>query len=275
MTAYSAAIYYLYEFVGLKEIDIPLAISTILGFAISIVLGFRTNSAYDRWWEARKVWGEIANQTTNLTRQLIGFADLGNVEVRMVVHYLIYWSYALKNSLRGDKNSVGLEAYLPEDELIHFQNEVNQADQLLSKIEQNLKDLNQKNIIDSYQLVALDATIKELNQARYRCEGIKNTVFPIQYRVFTNMAIFIFLVMLPYGMLQSTGIFVIPISIVVMMFFVFLERIAHYLQNPFRNKDSDIPMSSICRNIEISLLSMINVEKLPDRIIPDSRGVLK
>jgi len=80
--------------------------------------------------------------------------------------------------------------------------------------------------------------------------------------------------MLPYGMLYSTGPLVILISTVVVFFFLMIETIAHFLQNPFRNQASDIPMSSLSRTIEINLLQMIRSEKLPDPLKPDKRGVL-
>jgi len=271
---YTGSIYYAYEHMDVDEIDIPLSISTVLGFAISLLLGFRTNAAYDRWWEARKVWGAIVNDSRTLMRQLMGYADLHEEESRSMANLIIGWTYALKAVLRNQDPIEAIEAFASQDDIKQLQNQNNIPNGLLNLIELRLKQLKNQNSIDVYQMVSLNDTLERLCDSMGKCERIKNTVFPIQYRVFTNAAIVIFMIMLPFGMLESTGIFVIPISAAVMFFFLFMELIAHYLQNPFRNKDSDTPMSAICRTIEINLLQMVGDQKVPEPIEVDRRGVL-
>ena len=137
-----------------------------------------------------------------------------------------------------------------------------------------LSKLHQQDLINTYQFVAMDETLKRLCDEMGKCERIKNTVFPVQYSIYTRHGIILFILMLPFGMLESTGPFVILISFLVTFFFAMIEAIAHYLKDPFENKGSDIPMTALCNTIEINILQMIGASELPAKIIPDSKGVL-
>jgi len=123
-------------------------------------------------------------------------------------------------------------------------------------------------------MVSLDHTLKNLCDHMGKAERIKNTVFPTQYRSYTHRGLIIFTIMLPYGMLFSTGPFTILICILVSFFFFMLENIAYFLQDPFKNRESDIPMSALCRTIEINLKELVEDDNIPELLKPDSRGVL-
>lgn len=274
MIIYSGSIYYAYEHMGMEYIDLPLSISTVLGFAVSLLVGFRTNSAYDRWWEGRKIWGAIVNDSRSFMRQFISFADVNEEEKRSIANLIIGWCYALKSTLREQDPIKAIGPYIPEDKMMLLCKHKNVPNGLLTLIGEKLKDMRGQDAIDTFQYISLNDTLNRMCDSMGKCERIKKTVFPIEYRLFTKTAIFIFMLMLPFGMLKSTGIFVILISTVVLFFFLFMERIAHYMQNPFRNKPSDTPMSAICRTIEINLLQMIGVENVPDPIKPDKKGIL-
>ena len=98
---YTTLIYRLFDYRGITSLDIPMSISTVLGFAVSLLLGFRTGEAYDRWWEARKIWGAIVNDSRTLTRQLIGYVDEKNqLIIKEISFATIAFNGALKNSLR-------------------------------------------------------------------------------------------------------------------------------------------------------------------------------
>ena len=107
-----------------------------------------------------------------------------------------------------------------------------------------------------------------------KAERIKNTVFPTQYRTYTHIGLIFFMLMLPFGMLLSTGPFVILICFLVSLFFFMLEAIAIYLQDPFQNRPSDIPMTALCRTIEINLLELVEASQIPESLKPDARGIL-
>ena len=137
-----------------------------------------------------------------------------------------------------------------------------------------LSQIRAKGKIDEYQFVSVDATLKRLCDSMGMCERINNTVFPVQYRTYARMGIWIFTLMLPYGMLYSTGPFMIIICFFAALFFMMIDNIANYLQDPFMNRPSDTPMTALSRTIEINLMQMISEENIPSPIKPDENGVL-
>ena len=153
-------------------------------------------------------------------------------------------------------------------------NQNNKPNEILKMMSVLLSKLRNTEKIDSFQMVALDQSIKHLCDHMGKAERINNTVFPTQYRSYTHTGLIIFTFMLPYGMLFSTGPFVILICILVSFFFFMIENIAFFLQDPFMNRDSDIPMNALCRTIEINLLELIESENVPAALHPDKRGVL-
>ncbi len=273
---YVSAVYYFYEYLGYENIDIKMSIATVLGFAVALLLGFRTSSAYDRWWEARKIWGGIVNDSRTLVRQVISFTGGEEIipEAKQLADYQIAWCNALKNSLRNLDPLEGLDSFLNADELEYIKSKNNKPNEILKFMNALLAKLKGEGKIDSYQMVALDQTIKHLCDHMGKAERIKNTVFPTQYRSYTHRGLIIFTVMLPYGMLFSTGPFVILICVLVSFFFHMLENIAYFLQDPFMNRDSDIPMSALCRTIEINLKELVEDPDVPEPLQPDEKGVL-
>ena len=273
---YVVAVFFAYEHLGYKNIDIKMSIATVLGFAVALLLGFRTSASYDRWWEARKIWGGIVNDSRSLIRQLISFhiSENKKEDIKAMVHYQITWCYALKNSLRRQDPLKEMEKYLSGHDIEHLKRSANIPNEILKLMTEKLADMRQSNYIDSYQMVAIDETIKHLCDHMGKSERIKNTVFPTEYRSYLHRGLIIFTIMLPYGMLYSTGPLVILICIIVSFFFFMLENIAFSLQDPFENRDSDIPMTALCRTIEINLLQMIGEESIPEAMKPNKNGVL-
>ncbi len=273
---YVTAVYLAYAYFGYTEIDIKMSIATVLGFAVALLLGFRTNASYDRWWEARKIWGGIINDSRTLVRQAIGFTHQKSMPapVKKMAYYQIAWCISLKHSLRNLNALEGVADYLSVSEIAYLKGKSNVPNEILKFITQVNSDLKKAEMIDSFQHIALDQTIKDLCDHMGKAERIKNTVFPTHYRSYTHKGLIIFTMMLPFGMLYSTGPFVILICLLVSFFFNMLENIAYYLQDPFMNRDSDIPMSAICRTIEINLKELLNENEIPETIPPNKRGVL-
>ncbi|MGB1004515.1 MAG: bestrophin family protein [Salibacteraceae bacterium] len=273
---YLVLVYVSYEYLGYEQLDIKMSIATVLGFAVALLLGFRTSASYDRWWEARKIWGGIVNDSRTLVRQLIGFVGTDEVtpETKTMVKYQIAWINSLKNSLRGLNPLEGIENYLTANEVKNIAESINKPNEIL-KLQTNLiSHLRKREVIDSFQQIAIDQSLKNLCDHMGKAERIKNTVFPTHYRSYTHRGVMIFTVMLPFGMLYSTGPFVILICLLVSFFFNMLENIAMHLQDPFMNRDSDIPMSALCRTIEINLLELVEEKNVPKPMQPDSRGIL-
>ena len=273
---YVVVIYYLHEERGFSRLDLTMAISTVLGISVSLLLGFRTNAAYDRWWEARKVWGSIVNDSRTLVRQLLGFvaADRRKDAVPVLAHRQIAWCKALRSHLRSLDPMDGLEAHLAPAERAALTPRKNVPNALLETAQDDVGRLREQGDLDPFGHAEIDRTLTRLCDAMGKCERINNTVFPVDYEVYTRLGIVVFILMLPFGMLESTEVFVVPICFLVALFFATIEGVAHQLQDPFRNRGSDTPMTALCNTIEIDLRQMIGDEDLPPKLAPDERGVL-
>ncbi len=273
---YVSAVHYLYEYLGFTNIDLTMAISTVLGISVSLLLGFRTNAAYDRWWEARKVWGGIVNDSRTFVRQLRGFVapERGPDVVRDLAHRQVAWCKALRSQLRSEDPLAGLEAHLTDDERAVLAGRANKANAILESMQVTLARLRERDELDGFGQLTIDETLKRLCDHMGKCERINNTVFPVDYDVFTRAGIIIFVVMLPFGMLHSTDIFVVPICFLVALFFATIEGVALELQDPFQGLGSDTPMTALCNTIEIDLLQMVDDPNVPEKMQPDERGVL-
>ncbi|MCK5101533.1 MAG: hypothetical protein KAR17_01920, partial [Cyclobacteriaceae bacterium] len=276
-TIYAVIIYLLSSIIFHSLPNIPPGITAVLGTAVSLLLGFRTNAAYERWWEARKIWGAIINDSRTFVRQLKGFIDINYSEYDQVISRLaqlqIAFVYTLKNALRQTDYHQEYEMYLSKEELRLIKNQSNKPNAILDFHQKIISKLHDEDVINSIQFANLDNTLKNLCNSMGKSERIKNTVFPIHYSSSTRLAIIIYSLLFPFGVILQDAIYMIPLTFIVVFFFTFIERIATYLQDPFDNKKSDTPLSAIARTIEINLLEMIGEESVPKKLVSE-KGVL-
>jgi putative membrane protein len=248
-----------------------------MGTAIAILLGFRTSAAYDRWWEARKIWGSIINDSRTLIRQAIGFftpTEENKQAIDKLASYQIAWNYALANSLRKLSIAQEIQKYLRDDEYEIVATQSNIPNAILKLMEEHLASLYRKGSLAAYHFGMMDQTLKALCDHMGKCERIKNTVFPVHYGFFIRLSIIIFALLLPLELVEFLGILVIPVTFAVILFISVIESIADYLQDPFENRPADIPMSTIARMIEINLKEMTGKKDVPQPLQPDRKGIL-
>jgi putative membrane protein len=203
--------------IGITILAIPLSIETILGTAISILLGFRTGAAYERWWEARKIWGSIINESRTLIRQAIGLISSDNTkenEVYRLVRYQIAWCYALTSSLRNLPLSSEVKSKLSTEEYTRLSSHVNTPNAILKFMQEQLARLFRAGKVDSYHFALMDQTLRALCDKMGKCERIKNRVFPVYYSFITQMAIIIFALLLPFSLVEKVGAYLVTILFV-------------------------------------------------------------
>lgn len=277
LTLYSAVIYILYEYLEHRHITLSFSVSAIMGTAIAILLGFRTSAAYDRWWEARKVWGSIINDSRTLIRQAIGFispSEHKESDIVKLARYQIAWSYALTTSLRKLPLSEQVKSNLSDVDYNTVTGQLNVPNAILKLIEQQLASLHRNNQLDPFHYGLMDQTIKDLCDHMGKCERIKNTVFPVHYGFFIRLSIIIFALLLPLELVEFLGVLIIPVTFAVILFISVIESIADYLQDPFENRPADISMTTISRMIEINLMQMAGIKNVPPPLQPDKKGIL-
>lgn len=277
VTLYSAAVFILYEYFEHRHITISFSISAVMGTAIAILLGFRTSAAYERWWEARKIWGGIVNDSRTLIRQAYGFIDGGEdsqEDIRGLAKYQIAFNYALSTSLRKLPLSGKVRENLTAAEYATVHNQLNTPNAILKLIEDHLAVLFRQDKINAFHFGLMDQTLKDICDHMGKCERIKSTVFPVHYGFFIRLSIIIFALLLPLEIVEFMGVLTIPITFVTIIFISVIESIANYLQDPFENRAADIGMTTICRTIEINLMQMTDEKNVPNTLAPDSKGIV-
>ena len=252
---------------------------TVFGTAVAILLGFRNDEAYRRFWEARTAWGDLTNASRNFASQVIGYIQPSNDQHRPVEgpidphRELIYRHLAFVNALRlqlrREESWEELRPLLSEAEFQDLAKGVNKATQLNHRQSLRLRDLYLSGWIHQRAYVlGLMESIKEFFAAQGKCERIKNTPFPRQYAFFTKSFVWVFVLLLPFGLVQHLGWGTLPIYVVLSTIFIITERIGSRTEDPFEKKLEDIPMTALCRNIEIDLRQQLGESSIPSPLEP-------
>lgn len=259
------------HYVGLEFLSVPLAIPALLGTCISLLLAFRTNQAYERWWEARIVWGGIVNDSRTLIRQLLTFLPKESAPsgiVRTVAQRQIGWCYLLGETLRGQSVEESVRTYLPTDEQATVLGVAHRPLAVLQAHADQLRNLYQTGQLTDIQLAQVDATLTRLTDAMGRCERIKNTVFPKTYTFYLQGFIILFTAMLPFGFVENLFFVEVPLVTLIGSAFFLIEKSAIQLQDPFENQPTDTPMMAIANGIARSLAQLTGVPVVEQPTMP-------
>jgi putative membrane protein len=249
---------------------------TLIGLPISIFLGFRNNTAYDRFWEARKLWGELLIRSRNLSRQcqsLIAYPitavasnGLTDIRVRMI-YRAIAFSYALKNLLR-DLPGEDMPQWLTQEEVTLIQSSKNKPDFLINRMALDLQQSMNEKRIDPCLAANIDTTLSAITAAAAACERIKNTPIPFSYTLLLHRTAYIYCFLLPFGLVDSIG-FMTPFVVAIVAYTFFgLDALGDEIEEPFGLDANDLPLDAICRAIEIDLLEAIQHAPLPAPMLP-------
>jgi len=264
VATYAVTIAAFHHFFPHLRISIPIAVPAILATIISLLLAFRSNQAYDRWWEARGIWGAIVNDSRSLTRQLITFLDGGdssedveNFKNRYVKRQ-IAWCYSLSQSLRGQNCYIRSVEFLEEEEVRFTRRYTNMPNSLLKLHGLDTQLAYKNGWLNDYQQVEIDRTLSRLCDSMGKCERIKNTIFPSTYSMYIHFCLYLFIALLPFGLIEFFGIFEVPLIIAIAAAFLLVEKMAIHLQDPFENKPSDTPTTAISQTIERDLKQMLS-----------------
>ncbi len=244
--------------------EMPLTIPAFIGTAISILLSFKISQSYDRWWEARKVWGAIVNDSRSFVIQLQSLCAKGNeMVVKKIAYRQIAWCYALGQSLRGLNPTGNLDKFISTDDMAAIQLHHNKPLALLHLHAGDIKDLKENNQIEIFSQIQLDNTLVRLCDAQGKAERIKTTVFPVTYRLFLHAIIYLFVVTLSVALKDVAGFFEIPLLLLISSAFFLLERSATHMQDPFENRPTDTAMTAIARTIEINIKQLLKEKEIP------------
>lgn len=244
--------------------EMPLTIPAFIGTAISILLSFKLNQSYDRWWEARKVWGAIVNDSRSFVIQLQTLPAKGNdVLVRKMAMRQIAWCYSLGQSLRGLDATENLDKYISPEDLNEIKQHNNKPLALLQLQAKDVKTLKENNQLELFSQVQIDNTLVRLCDAQGKSERIKTTVFPVTYRLFLHAIIYLFVVTLSISLKDIGSLFEIPLLLLLSTAFFLLEKSATHMQDPFENKPTDTAVTAIAKTIEINIKQLLKEPDVP------------
>ena len=254
-----------------KNSAFPLPVIAIMGTVIGLLLAFRTNSCYGRWWEARILWGAIVNDSRTWTRQLLEFMTSTDTDRQMtrkrMCHRQIAWCYALSRSLRGQEVIQDLGHLLTEEEIFEIR-EKHVPNLLLLRQGQELKALRQQGHLETLEFIELEKTLLRLTNAMGGCERIRNTTFPRSYTRIINLLIYLFVICLPFGLVDLPWFGLVSTSISFAFAFLMVDRVSIFLKDPFSNRPSDTPTQSLSRTIDINVREMLGETNLPEKQKP-------
>lgn len=232
---------------------------TLLGFAISMLLVFRTNTAYDRWWEGRKLWGSLVNNSRNLAMKMNAILPDTEKAHRTFFRKIIpAYAYALHNHLH--KEQTRLELFQEEEhrhlfmQIDYDKHVPNQVAMLLYK---HMQLLHKENLLTNEQLLYVNAELQSFTDVCGACERIKNTPIPFSYSVFIKKFIFFYIMTLPIGYVFQLGFYVIPVVAFILYVLGSLELIAEEIEDPFSGDQNDVPTETLARNINRHISEII------------------
>lgn len=217
----------------------------MLGFVISLLLAYRTNTAYDRWWEGRKLWGSLVNNSRNLAIKLSAILkdeNDRNYFKRMIPGYASVLQKHLSNEEVTQMLFEGLDL-----EIDHHKHRPNQVARMLF---QKINDLHLSGKISGDQLIIINAELQSFTDVCGACERIKNTPIPYSYSAFIKKFIFFYVMTLPFGYVFSLGYYTIPVVIFIFYVLASLELIAEEIEDPFDGDANDLPTTKIASNIK-------------------------
>lgn len=222
---------------------------SLLGFAISMLLVFRTNTAYDRWWEGRKLWGALVNNSRNLAIKLNSILPHDDDQNRIFFKKLIaLFADELRQHLLNERTRLALDEE-PHPEIPDFDTSKHIPNQVISLLMNKLNLMHRDGKISGYQLLMLNNELQSFLDITGGCERIKNTPIPYSYSVFIKKFLFFYILTMPLGFPLMMGYFTIPVVVFISYVLGSLEMIAEEIEDPFGKDENDLPMHRIAENI--------------------------
>jgi putative membrane protein len=250
MAVYTGIVTFLLEDYFKLEFNSTTVVHSLLGIVLGLFLVFRVNSAYDRWYEGRKLWGLLLNNSRNLASKLNAFVAKENKEEKVFFRGLIpAFAFALRDHLR---KGVKLEDLKLEDEEIEkeLKDKEHIPNAITSLMYQRLNKLLAENKLNPHQFFVLDKEIKEFSDILGGCERIKNTPIPYSYSMFIKKFIFTYTITLPLAFITEFHYMTIPIVLFIFFILISVELIAEEIEEPFGGDVNDLPTGELSEKIE-------------------------
>lgn len=230
----------------------------MIGPSLGLLLVFRTNASYDRFWEGRKMWGGIVNETRNLSRQVETWFAKDRELAMTTIRWTIGWAHATKNRLRGIATVGPAELGLPAADVQAVENTSHIPLAIARKLTGLIHEARQRELIDSLQLTALDQNVQLLIDYCGACERIRSTPAPFGYVVHLRRALIIYCLTLPLALVRQYHWEAIIATLLISFILFGIEEIGVEIENPFDQTINDLPLEKICGTIDTDLRCIVD-----------------
>lgn len=228
---------------------IPSSFHTVLGLVIGLLLVFRTNTAYERWWEGRRQLGALVNTCRNLAMK---FKTYSNHQDEEIYQLLAAFPWALKENLRNKDFSAAKEN-IPSNLLGQFEQVDHKPNFVLTQLSKKAVELHKNKHIQGEHLLTIEAKINELTDILGACERIKNTPIPFGYAIHLKRILLVYLITLPFAFIDAIGWWSVPVSMIIFYTMVGIELIAEEIEDPFGTDENDLPVDELEAKIRANI----------------------
>lgn len=249
----AAIIKYCYHAGYIDLSSVSMAPFAVFGIALSLFLGFRNNAAYERWWEARKHWGQLVYDIRSLGRTTETLIGAEHPERRGLLHDTLAFSHFLRASLRKNDSTPEAEKFIGKEAAEQASAAVNPADFMLRRMGRRIGVLYKNGAIDSIGVRMLDERLTAISAVQAANERIASTPLPFAYSLLVHRTAYLYCFLTPIGLASSVGWFAPLFAAVVAYLFFGLDALSEELENPFGCEQNDLPLDALCRVNEISV----------------------
>ncbi|MCU0384989.1 MAG: hypothetical protein MUE38_03115 [Flavihumibacter sp.] len=276
----SVAVFIIHK-LNVTILQLPFSVAAILGSALAIFIAFRNNSSYSRWWEARTHWGGIINSCRNLARLIITFTDSHAHQANFdkerseqfkkeLIYKTIAWAHALRLHLRKQENWQELKVFLPVQEYELLKNANNKPNYIQLLAGRKIYEAMANGTLGGFDSFQMEGQLLALANYQGNCERIKDTPLLRQYDYFTRVFLYAFMLLLPFSLIgdftkMNSAILMLPVSIILSFVFTIIGKVGEVNEDPFENRITDVPLTSLCNTIEIDLREMLGDSHLPEK----------
>jgi putative membrane protein len=249
-----------------RPVGVPSTVHALIGIALGLLLVVRTNASYDRFWEGRRMWGGIVNESRNLARAGGAFMREQPAVLDPVVKWTIAFAYASMHSLRGTTGIGPVAKCLPQREVAEVLAAQHVPSAVASRISTLIADARTAGHISDYVAVTLDNNVQLLIDYLGSCERIHKTPLPFAYVVHLRRALILYCTTLPFALIESYGWSTILDTGLIAYIFFGIEEIGVEIEDPFGEDDNDLPLEKICATIEGNLLAALGEKRSPEMV---------
>lgn len=249
-------------------INLTVAPFTITGLVLGLFMGFRNNTAYERYWEARTLWGNCLITCRNLARQTLVYAGNAPIDdTRARIYAIIAFTHALRHRLRGTDPAADLHRWLPPEAARAALAAPSPANHILTRLGHALYRLHKPGRLASPLMASIDGQLNELGKILGGCERIRTTPIPYAYILLLHRSVYVYCALLPFGLVDTIS-YMTPVVVSFMAYaFLGLDALGDEISNPFTSEPNGLALDSICRTIETNLLAELG-DPIPEPLMP-------